>query len=52
MGVLGSTVVEDFEVSMCGRATCMNDPLRNTFMIKSMDFLSCELIFEKSRTNC
>ena len=52
MGVLGSTIVEDFEVSMCSRTARVNNPLRNTFVIKSMDFLSCELILEERRTNC
>ena len=52
MGVLGSTVVEDFKVSMCSRTARVNNPLRNTFMIKSMDFLSRKLIFEKRGTIC
>jgi hypothetical protein len=52
MCVFSSTVVENFEVSMCSRTACVNNPLRNTFVIKPMDFLSCELIFKKRRTNC
>lgn len=48
--ILGGTIVKNFEVSMSASATCMNNALRNTLMIKSMYLFSCNVILQERRT--